>query len=126
MAAITGNTGNIVGPTGGTNLLLNPTDWSADWDIEMKPCSDFAGGEWEKTLPTLQKLVGRASGWCDNATAPVVATFESDTVAFVLTASTGRTYSFTGGYSNFQITSKVGEIVSWTCDFESSGAVTTA
>ena len=126
MAAITGNTGSIVGPTGVTNLLLNAHEWSADWELDMADCSDFAGGEWEKCAPTLQKLVGRASGWCDTSQVPVVATFESDAVSFVMTASTGRTYTFTGGYGNFQVTGKVGEMVSWTCGFESSGVVTTA
>ena len=126
MAAINGNLGNI---TGGLTLLLNPTEWSMDWDMEIRDASDFAGGAWDKTLPSAQKLVGRCAGWCDHVTANNLSGasgFDKDSLSFVLTATTGRTFSFSGGFTNYTIVSKFGEVVNWTAAFESSGAVTVA
>ena len=122
MAAITGTTGNI---TGSTTVIINPFRWSADWIREQHNASVF-GDEWDTMTVGLHHLSGEAEGWHDDTTAISTANFKTDAVAFVLTASTGRTYSFSGNFTSFEVTSATGELVRWRCSFESTATITVA
>jgi hypothetical protein len=124
MAAIMGITGSISAT--GDNVMLLTKAWSFDWTREIHDASTFAGGEYDVTLPGLHGLSGRAEGWLDDTTAISLASFKTDGLTFVLTASSGRTYTFAGIFSNFSPTSELNAVNSWSASFESTGAITVA
>lgn len=123
MAAIIGTTGAI---TGGTNVMLNPSSWSFDWTREILDASDFAGGDYDVTLPGLHGLSGQAEGWLDDTTAIGLTSWATDGLTFVLTSSAGKTYTFTGNFITLAPDVKVGSVVKWMATFESSGVITVA
>lgn len=123
---IFGNTGTISVKDGaGAEILLNSRAWSANWVREDFDSTVF-GATARATLTGLHKMTGSIEGFVDSATAFSMTDFVKDSTDFVLTSSTGRTYTFQGVLSNFSPTSEVGQLVRWTAAFESDGAIATA
>ena len=124
MAAITGTTGNI---TGGSNVILNPFSWSANWSRDVLEATAFQAVTYAAKRVGLHKLTGSAEGFIHETTAANIAGatgFSTDSLTFVLTASTTHTYTFQGVFTSWAVTSGTGELSKWSATFESSGAVT--
>ena len=134
MAAILGQTGTITfadatdlgAGAPGVHRLLS-SKWNASIDREMHDLTPFAPTSAARlSIGGLHKMTGTIEGFLDatvkhdltHMTAGVAA------AAFVLTASTDITYSFNGWLSNWSVNVDVGVPNTFSCSFESSGAIT--
>lgn len=127
MAAIVGNTGTVsIQPSGGgTEQLLNLFQWGGNWVREDFDSSIFTASAVAIT-PGLHKMTGTCEGFTDDTTALNLATALADGLDFVLTSSTGRTYTFDGILTDISPLSEVGQLARFTASFESDGAIATA
>jgi hypothetical protein len=136
MAAFIGIKGSIALGTaapsdlisGGAHALL-ANRWEADEQTERHDVTPFSSTTRHRvSIPGLHKLTGMASGFLDDTT-PHDATWltaATNGETFTMTATTGRTYSFPGGLSNFRIQNSNDAPATWSASFESTGAITTA
>lgn len=135
MAAITGVTGSVsftgLGAPADANLRM--TRWTANIRRDIHETSNWVDATNAKTkVGGMYDLAGSAEGFLDsgfNLVAGDASGFEAEdaaAAAIVLTASTLRTFTFTGLISNYRVTSEKNGVVTVAFDFESSGAVVPA
>lgn len=76
----------------------------------------------------LHSMSGSMSGFLDDTTKHDLGHMTGDDApaAFVLTATTGRLYSFNGILSNWSVDSDVQGVCTWSCTFISDGEIQTA
>lgn len=123
MAAENGNTGSVSIQVSGGEVFFHANAWTLDWDHEMHDVTEFAStAGYKDMIPGLTKATGTASGWYQDSSGAEVALDHSDLVsdgaAFVLTASTGNTWTFTGNILSFNLESEKGVPTPWSCTFE--------
>lgn len=133
MAAINGTTGTIsLGTAIPAGLVALASRWSADLTRETADVTPFDPGAADDNarvnIGGLQTMSGTAEGFLDSAVKFVTSVFDTDGAAaeFVLTASTGRTYTFQGIVTGFSPSAEVGVPNSWTCSFVSDGPIVVA
>lgn len=132
MALITGLTGDATIPSGEAGTEVALFRWSADVAQEIFDGTTFddTGGSRRK-IGGAHDLKGTAEGYCGDTTIPtlgkLITSGTTGTADFVLTSSTGDTYTFTGIVSNVNtVVEKVGGPVLVTMTFESSGPIVVA
>lgn len=135
MSAIHGRTGSIsiAGAAtdlnaGGAHALL-ANGWSGSIDRDTHDVTPFnPTSAAKKNIGGLHVMTGSISGFLDGTAPHVIAAFTSDEdpVAFVLTSSTNRTYSFNGVLSNFSPTVGVQAVNTWSASFISDGVIAIA
>jgi len=129
MAVHTGTTGAItVIPAAGSDFVaaLHPNRWSLDMGMETVEATAFSPTSNARTrLPGLSAHSGSAEGLLDStSTWNETDTFNTPLLCgFLLTATTGQTYTFSGWITGFSPSVGVGETATWTCTFDVTGAV---
>lgn len=119
----------------GQSLAIN--EWTATVDREIFDTTNFDGlDNWRTKLGGMAHLTGSATGFFDADTTTAgainkISAFSTQDdaadAAIVLTAYTGKTFTFTGIISNLTTgVVKTGGPVSISFNFESSGAVSEA
>lgn len=131
MAAINGNTGSVSIQVSGGEVFFHANKWGLDWPLEMQDITEFASVDGYKEMtPGLGKATGTASGFYQDSAGSEVALDHSDIIAdgasFILTASTGRTYTFTGNILTLNLGSEIGVPTPWSCTWEAIVAPVTA
>lgn len=133
MAAITGTTGTMSATTGADfgdsgNIALIAR-WSMDIRRDVHDVTTFAtSGNGKAKLGGMYDATGTLEGFLDGTTPFAITAFAADKAptAIVLTASTGRTYSFSALVSNWNVSVTAAGVNAFTATFESSGDITTA
>ena len=132
MAAIIGIKGNVsfadqsdlFGGSGANQVLANK--WSGSIDRDTHDVTPFnAPSSARKNIGGLHVMTGNMEGFLDSATGPDISHMTSDKVpaAFVLTATTGKTYGFNGILSNWSTNVDAGSPNTWSASFISDGVI---
>lgn len=127
MAAVNGSTGSVSIKISDGEVFFHANQWSGDWPIEMHEVTEFDSAEgYDDMTPGLGEFSGSASGWYQDATSPDIPLDHSDIItdgaAFILTASTGRTWTFTGNILSLNLESEKGVPTPWSCTFKATTA----
>ncbi len=135
MAAIAGIKGAIQFPqasdlTGGSGAhQVQASRWSASIDRDVFDASPFDPTSLAKvSVPGLHVMTGTIEGFLDDTTGHDYTHFQDTaaTASMVLTATTGRTYTFTGIISNWSASADSQGVNTYSCSFQSSGAIVIA
>lgn len=127
MAAINGVTGSVSLVEGASGeILLHVDRFSMSAPREMSVVTTFDSTDgWDDQTPGLVKWTGNLEGFYQDAggDALVASEIQTDTATLVLTASTGRTYTWTANAVirdlNFDV--EVGVPGRWTAAFSGNG-----
>lgn len=125
MAAINGSTGSVSIKVGGDEVFLHANQWSGDWPIEMHEVTAFDSTPgYDDMTPGLGEFSGSVSGWYQDAAEDPLdhSDIITDGAAFILTASTGRTYTFTGNLLSLNLESEKGVPTPWSATFKATTA----
>lgn len=127
MPAITGSTGVVSIKVSGNEVFFHANLWSLDWPLEAHDVTEFASTEgYQDTAMGLGQAAGSASGWYQDAGGSEVALNHThlitDGAAFIMTASTGRTWTFTGNILTASLGSEKGVATPWSCTYEATTA----
>jgi len=134
MAAVNGILGSLTF-AGATDLVgaaahsVLANKWSASFDRDSHDVTPFSPtGAARKHIGGLHSMSGSIEGFLDGTTAHDISHMTSDDApaAFVLTATTGRTYSFNGILTNWSVTIDVQGVSTWSGSFVSDGVVSLA
>ncbi len=128
MAKLTGATGSITIPdaAGGQDHLV--TAWRGNLTREIHDGTTFDdAGNARRKIGGAYHITGSCDAWLDDTDPPLIGTMDdvdgAPTTGFILTATTGRTYTFDGIISDIAPSvEKVGQ-ARVTITFESSGDV---
>jgi hypothetical protein len=125
---ISGCGGQFVGPNG---FNCKFKEWTASVDIDTENTSGFDDGAYKSNTATAIGLTGSASGWLTTATP--VPDLETDCTvldqfvgAFVLTADTGKTYTFNGIMTKSAVQRAAQKAGTTNYNFVSNGVITIA
>lgn len=132
MAAVTGIKGNIsfagqsdlTGGSGANQILANK--WSSSKDRDTHDVTPFnAPSNARKNIGGLHVMTGTMEGFLDAAIGPDISHMTEDEIPaeFVLTATTGRTYTFNGILSNFSSNVDAQSPNTWSASFISDGPI---
>jgi predicted secreted protein len=132
MAAITGSAGSVSLDEGASGeIFLHVDRFSMDAPREMHDITDFdTVTGWSDMTPGLVKWTGTLEGFYQDAAedALVATELNTDTADMVLTASTGRTYTWSGVVTirDVNFTTETGVPNRWTAAFTANGSPTIA
>ena len=127
MAVFTGNSGTVTWTGYGLGTVAIVTDWSASFDFGNLKWFQF-GTKGQKSIPGPYVTSGSLSGVMDGASifllSSLALTMPAAGAAMVLTATTGRTYSFTACVENVSPKVAANGDQSFACSFTGDGEVT--
>ena len=135
MAAVNGIKGNIsfagqsdlTGGSGAHQILANK--WSGSIDRDVHDVTPFDPASTARVhIGGLHSMSGTMEGFLDSSTGADISHMTADEApaAFLMTATTGRTYSFNGILSNWSPSVDAQGVNTWSASFTSSGAITIA
>ena len=130
MAALSGATGNITMPAGDlavANVALI-TRWTASVDRDVHDISNFGTQTNERTkLGGMMDIKGTCEGTVDGAAMPLLTNMQTEDcvpgAGVVLTSTSGNAWTFDAILSNLSLDVPKGGVQTFSCAFESSGAI---
>ena len=128
MAVLSGTAGSVVYMTGGTTVVGEIKEWSANFRLNVVDATAF-GDNWEKYIPSIKGMTGSFSGnWDNNDTAQAAirsAMLGGSAIALRLYLDDSQYYNVGTAYvtgENIAISNDGKADTSF--DFQSSGEVT--
>ena len=128
LSKLDGSNTNIDVSVGGNSLRCWTNFWSANIVRDFTEATTFCDSGWRSRTPGFKQLVGRISGIAAKGVAgtnPATYMASSSTMAFVLTADTGCSFTFDGHVGNVGVAFLASQNSTFGLDYESAGAVTT-
>lgn len=132
MAAITGVLGGVTIPSGAGGVTANIFEWSANTPRDIHDATTFDSDTNARTkVGGMYDLKGTCQAYMDDGGLPILTHIQTanapPVAAFVLTAHTGKTYTFPGIISDIgNVVQKAQGLSVVTLTFESSGDIVVA
>lgn len=128
MAAIHGNTGNFSAIVAAAEVFALVRSWSGGYSRTNFDVTTFSDSTFRTQIVGLANFQGLLEGFIDVSASQATnfTNWQSDAVAFILTASTGRTFTFTGQFKSYDIDVQTGQPMTIRGEWKATGAITVA